>query len=183
MSNKIERVEYETASKEFWDSHKDCIWGDLDTERLTATSIDEAIEEILDQMDPEIFPESWVFSAYRPMEVPLPDEHRILDYPLEYVDEEYGDPEGDGPDKPTEAMLEAARHLARVIKEEYKPWAHEEVARVVLKDVRKWVEENRSHWLKDIKFESKEVVYVESEDKDLVNWLLKNASEKSDGCS
>ncbi len=79
-------------------------WGHPDQERLSATDEDDAIEAILDDMEPP-FPEKITVAGFAKTEVDI-SKLDPLERVLEYMDEEYGDPDGD-PSKPTEAMRRA----------------------------------------------------------------------------
>lgn len=120
-------------------------WAVGDLERLTATTPDEAIEDYLDNIEPRDWPEAIEVRGFRPMVPSLPTFLAPLNEVLEALDEEYGDPEGDG-HKPSEAMLEAQAQFLRTVCSEYVSWQCEEVERSTV-DVSTWVLENRPDWL------------------------------------
>jgi hypothetical protein len=111
-------------------------WSVGDSERLRWTNIDDAIVEWIDDMYDATLPDEITVIGYAPMEVST---HHLnpLEHVLEYLDEEYGDPDGAGWSKPTERMKEAERGFLRVVKEEYVSWSCEEVARKTI-NVREW---------------------------------------------
>jgi hypothetical protein len=122
-------------------------WGSGDDERLSCTDEDEAIEAMLDEMTAPL-PEKITVYGYAPMEVNT-GALNPLEHVLEYLDEEYGDSEGD-PSKETDAMKEAERVFLEVVKKEYVVWACESVCKkeIIVAD---WIKENRPDWLTENK--------------------------------
>jgi hypothetical protein len=110
-------------------------WGLPEAERLTATTKDEAIEEILDCLGED--PETIEVCGYAPME--MEGLTGTLERILESLDEEYGDPDGN-PTEPTETMKEAEAAFLAVIEREYVVWACDEVCRETV---------NVAEWRKD----------------------------------
>lgn len=117
-------------------------WGLPDSEYLTYETRDEAIEWILDAMGER--PTQIVVCGFAHM-VPYYGNLNPLEHCIEYLDEEYGDPDG-GSFDPTPAMLEAEKMFLAVIEREYTPWACEEVCRETV-DVQAWVSAHRPDWL------------------------------------
>ncbi len=100
-----------------------------DLERMTSTTIDEAVQDWGDNLAPEILPSEVVVIGFAPMQ-PKPDDcGDILEAILESLDEEFGDPDGDGVSEPTPGMVEAERAFRAAIVAEYDSWACEEVTR------------------------------------------------------
>ena len=127
---------------------KDCLkwpilWGSPDDERLEYIDEDEAIEEILDDIDGPL-PEAITICGFARIEINTLRLHPLEDC-LDTLDEDYGDPDGE-PAHPTEAMKEAERVFLETIKKEYTPWMCEEVCRKEI-SVADWVKENRPDWL------------------------------------
>jgi hypothetical protein len=63
-----------------------------------------------------------------------------LDHVLETLDEEHADPDGDAT-KPTQAMKDAAAAFAKVVCDEYVPWACEPTGEVIEYTREMWDEE------------------------------------------
>jgi hypothetical protein len=70
-----------------------------------------------------------------------------LDALLEYLDDEYGDPDGRA-SEPTNTTKEAANTFAAVVIKDYVVWTCDEVEQHVV-DVEAWVREHRPDWLED----------------------------------
>jgi len=141
----IDVIPYKELTKERLGTLGDCYWGAPDSERYNYSDIEDAIDHILDDVHP-IVPEEVVVVAVRSRKITAQDVgiRNILEYTLEHLDEEYGDPDG-GASDPTPAMEEAAKQLAEVIARDYEVWVCDPVLRVVLdKDaIHKW--EHESH--------------------------------------
>lgn len=93
--------------------------------------------------------------GYARMSIPRPDPKNILEYILEHLGEEYGDPDNyDWGMTPTDGMTKAAEALADVVAAEYKAWMMEQVA-IWTVDVVEWARENaadvfdRIEWQKE----------------------------------
>jgi len=115
------------------------MWGEEGSEHLYA-SLGEAIAEMLEQRHPDI-PETLTMVGFRRMKPELrPSE--VLESVLEELDEEWADPDGISPTKPTPAMIEAAEAFCAVILREYVPWACEECGVTETVNVREWAREN-----------------------------------------
>jgi hypothetical protein len=80
----------------------------------------ETVKENLKRIPKEI-----TLFYYHPRSVD-PSNISVLDHVLEYLDEEYGDPDG-GYTDPTPAMKDAERRFSEAIAKEYEPWACEVV--------------------------------------------------------
>jgi hypothetical protein len=107
----------------------------LDLEAAVEQIVEDAWEEAVDEEWPAVAARmTWPLriSVYRTLKLPKPERlaDRILEYILEYLDEDYGYPEGDGT-KPTESMQTAAIDFAKAIIAGYVPWAYEPTGEVV----------------------------------------------------
>ena len=104
--------------------------------QLRYTDPDEYIEDYLGDLEEE--PETIEVVRYRPMTPSIGNlPSRVLDTLLEYLDQEYGDPEGDAPDE-TEKMRELAEVFVRDVLREYEPWACEPIDSEIV-NVAEWV--------------------------------------------
>jgi len=121
---------------------------DPDAERLQADTPDEAIEEFLDCVDQEDWPENLMAVGYAPMSVSHhePNPVRVLDDVLERLDEDYADPDGD-PTEPTEIMIAAAKAFCAEVRAHYVPFACQSTGEKVEVNVQAWVREHRPDWL------------------------------------
>lgn len=112
------------------------------------SDIEDVVEEVLDWHYPDPLPETVKVTGYRYMKFdkePGLDPDNILTDILERLDEEYGDPNGDGTE-PTPRMKAAAKALSEAILSDYQPWACEPCGHAVV-DVRQWCELFRPEWL------------------------------------
>jgi len=92
------------------------------TEDLSATSIGEAVRDAIDA-DPAIASrKTLAVHGYARMIPTLSAKGILLDI-LERLDEEYGDPSGDGSVEITSSMLAAAEALCRAVLDGYESWA------------------------------------------------------------
>jgi hypothetical protein len=109
------------------------LWDSPDQESLHGyTTKDEAIEMILDDM--EIDPETIIVCGYKRMELNI-DHCYPLENLLEWLDDDYGDP--DEATGPTSAMLEAEEVFLAAVKKEYMVWSCKEVCRETV-NVAQW---------------------------------------------
>lgn len=121
-----------------------------DEERLTHYDQDDAIEEYLDNLYPDPLPDGDIeVYGFAPREV---DEKRIkaeafdlMERLHERLDEDYGDPDGDG-FIVINAQLAAAEAFVRAFLKDYKVWAVRRVTTETV-NVREWVEKNNPDWL------------------------------------
>jgi len=99
---------------------------DPEEEHLSHESPEAAAEALLDGLDPAqiaALPDDLpVYGWSRKSIIGYLDPQYTAQGLLEQLDDEYGDPDGEG-DAPTPAMLEAAKVLIAVIEAEYVPWA------------------------------------------------------------
>jgi hypothetical protein len=139
----IETISYKELTKERIDKLGTCYWGSPGSERFECSDIEDAVDYILDGAHPDV-PDEVVVVAVCPRKLTAQDvgTRDILERTLEYLDEEYGDPDGDHSD-PTPVMEEAALKLAEVIAHDYEVWICDEALRVVLDkdDIKNWEQE------------------------------------------
>lgn len=133
----MKKAEYLVVMKEKQPDY----WGLEDADRLYHDDKDEAIEAILEDMEPE--PETIEICGFVTMEINVKGYDPLEDI-LERLDEEYGDPDGD-PTKPTEAMIEAEKAFLAVIEKEYTSYMCEIVCRETV-NVNEWIKEHRPDW-------------------------------------
>jgi len=129
-----------------------CFWHhDKDAERLVSESVDEAVERFLDDLPPEMWPETLKVYGFAPAELPGTDSLIGFGGPLEglleSLDEEYGDPEDYH--CRTNKMEEAERVFVDTVLSEYQVWTHEPVCSQEI-HVRTWVLDHRPHWLEEV---------------------------------
>jgi hypothetical protein len=139
-----EIITYRELTKERLDKIGTVYWGPPGEERYSSSDIEEVIEMVLDHAHPGV-PGTITVVAMSPRIMTAKDvsPDTILENTLEYLDEEYGDPDGDHTD-PTPAMGEAAQKLAEVIARDYEVWICDEVLRVELdkEDIATWLKVN-----------------------------------------
>ena len=90
-------------------------------ERLTATTPDEAVQEILQRMWPEQFPDTIQVTTFD-RAVISPSGLNPLDHLLEQLDELHADPEDTGSTPPTDAMTQAEQTFIATVLTEYRSW-------------------------------------------------------------
>lgn len=71
-----------------------------------------------------------------------------LDDLIQRIEEEYGDPEGDG-DVVTDAMVKAERVFVAAVLAEYECWACDQTGEPVEVDTVAWVNEHAARWLRE----------------------------------
>lgn len=124
-------------------------WGSDFDELLTYRDPNEAIEAYLDQVDlPFVELGELTMYEYKPMKAALPSCWSPLEIVLEALEEDYGNPDGNGPEV-TDAMKEAEQEFLRAILEEYQPWMCEQTGKSVTVNALAWVREHRPDWLED----------------------------------
>jgi hypothetical protein len=119
-------------------------WAVGHCENLSETDMDDAIQYHLEQFEMDCLPETIEVYGFARMTVGAHGSCP-LDHVLEYLDEEYGDPDGGWSD-PTEAMKKAEAEFLEVIEREYVPWSCEQVATETV-NAMDWIRENRPDWL------------------------------------
>jgi hypothetical protein len=138
MTNKIQTRE---------EAEKVCTaWACNDPEQVTCESAEEAIEEALEGAE---FTGTLTLKGYVAMPVHYEPIYGPLAHTLERLDEDFGDPDGDGT-TPTAAMLEAEKaFIAAVLAEYENHWLEDVYTEQV--DVAAWVLANRPEWLEEEK--------------------------------
>jgi hypothetical protein len=136
---------YNDMTKADLEEFSDCYWGPPDEERYSHTELEEAIEAALDACDS--LPATLELVAMRSRALSISDlePELILEQALEYLDEEYGDPEGERTE-PTEAMRQAAKALCEVVIRDYEVWTCYLAAKVIVSDPAEWVMKNCPEW-------------------------------------
>ena len=126
-------------------------------EILEHSDLGEAIGAHLDQIgEPDMTPEGTLKGlealgelevfGYRRMEVTCSGGH-CLEELLDHLDENFGDPNGDGAEATAKMKAAEETFLAAVIAE-YEPWACEQFTSEKIDPVA-WVRENCPHWLEE----------------------------------
>lgn len=125
-------------------------WGDDGCEVLTHSDPDEAIEAYIDGFHPDPIATIGEITMYEyaPMKVSVSDCLSPLELVLENLDEEYGDPDGDGYEV-TDAMKAAEKAFLEIVAAEYRPWSCEQTGKSVTVNALEWVQEHRPDWLKE----------------------------------
>jgi hypothetical protein len=123
-------------------------WGDDGCEVLTHADPDEAIEAHIDGWHPDPIESIGEITMYEyaPMKPTLSKCGSPLERVLEQLDEEYGDPNGDGYEV-TEAMKEAEQVFLKAVLAQYRPWACEQTGKKITVNALEWVQEHRPDWL------------------------------------
>ena len=121
-------------------------WSIGDYERLMHESIEEAIEDMLgcfalpDGKWSDNLPETVEVKGYARMQPSL-QEGCSLDHLMEWLDDEYGDPDRIGGTMPTEAMLVAERAFHAIVLAEYESFMCEDIEKQTV-NVREWIEKH-----------------------------------------
>lgn len=128
-------------------------WAAPDTERLVHTDFDEAVEDILDGMEPTPIaelPETIEVAGFARAIVPLNVLYKPLEDIIERLDEDYGDPEGEYFTESTDTMREAQAQFLQIVRDEYQKqcWACDAITRVTV-DVQSWIAEHAPRWLEE----------------------------------
>lgn len=120
-------------------------WGYEDDELLTAGDLNECIEDKLDAMHPEPWPETITLCGFVPKTVKAgPWAEDILERTLEWIDDNYGPP--DDYTVVTTRMQQAAKEFEAAILSEYFVWRCEKVCEETV-NCQEWVAEHCPHWL------------------------------------
>lgn len=135
-------------------------WSVSEVEILTLDSPDEAMEEYLDDYgEPGNTPESFrealrdlghvTITGYARLQVPTSDvAERGVTAMLEWLEDEFGDPDGSyGDTKPSEATKDAARLLAKSVLSDFSVWRMDPVTTIEVNAL-EWVEKFAPEWLK-----------------------------------
>ena len=89
--------------------------------RPTALTKDEAMENILAGIIREHFPPNIKVTTYRDPTIQAADLNP-LEFLLELLDENYGDPDDPAPTHPTPEMVQAERTFITAVLSHYRPW-------------------------------------------------------------
>lgn len=118
-----------------------------DYQILIADSPDDAVGDILDQMDPSEWPATVRVGKWARRKIGVID-GLVLSDTLERLDEEYGDPDDTTTTEPSVGMKEAEKRFIDRVLSEYRPLAYEEVE-VLTISVPEWRKRNRhlNYWL------------------------------------
>jgi hypothetical protein len=123
-----ETQETKDTNVDFWDCDAGC-------ERLSWTTITEAVEAWADDQHPTPLPETVTVYGFARLEAG-PDyadgvARRALETVMEALDEDFGDP--DEATEPTDAMRAAARQFVDAVISEYAVWRCDEVTSVTVR--------------------------------------------------
>jgi hypothetical protein len=126
----------ENSEIKFWTANED-------QERLTCTSIKEAVDEWADDAlaDDAEMPEKITLYGFNPMQLPTPEcmADSVLEYIAERLDDDYGDPDGYGLTDLSDSK-EKAVELMKSIYAGYHVWAAEQVKTIEV-DPREYIAE------------------------------------------
>jgi len=115
-------------------------YGEDECQSLHCETMDDAIEEILDGSEED--PVAVEICKYRTLEVSKKFlEGRILEYCLEFLDEEFGNYESDDVTEITQKMKEAEQAFINALLEEYQPWQCEVIEKKII-NVAEWRKNN-----------------------------------------
>ena len=118
-----------------------------DEEILTHETKNNAIEEFLDNIDPNEQEETITVYGYVRMVAPKPDMEDAVTLVGDWFDTNWEELQGeDGPDI-LNSTYEAALVFLTVLHKEYVPWACEQVTSEEV-NVAEWIAANRPDWLK-----------------------------------
>ena len=116
-----------------------------DDGELLHGSIEDAIEDFLDAISIDEIPDQATFVGYSRMVVDPYRCDRSLDDLLEYLDEEYGNP--DKRTTPTPEMREAEREFVAKVLSQYAVWQCEPNGEKETIECLRWISDNRPDWL------------------------------------
>jgi hypothetical protein len=121
-------------------------------EVLRNVSVNDAVQDYLDMVDPDSMPSSLRCFCYRRAKVD-PAELRSLEATIcstiyEHLDQEYGDPDGStGLDDEVRASVKA---LMETVRRTYVPWTCErDTSMDVMVNVPEWIRKNAPEWLNE----------------------------------
>lgn len=134
---------YAEIPPEWERDHGIVYYGNDDDEHLYEKEADQYIEYALDALSE--LPATIEIVAYRRMKPNHWDGESIIEHILEDIDQNFGVPDGEVFEA-TPNMVVAAEVLAKVIVEEYVPWACEAVETFQV-DVQVWIKAHRPDWL------------------------------------
>lgn len=120
----------DTQEPKFWTAAND------DPERLSHTTIAEAVEAWYDDTDPLVaVPETIEVQGYAPMALPSVDRIRdhIMDNLTEWLDCEYGDQIDGEPTRIPSELQSTALNFAEAVRRLYPVWSCEQVERLTVR--------------------------------------------------
>jgi hypothetical protein len=129
-------------------------WAVGDSEKLQFENKDEALFDFCESFVlpdgtlSDDLPEQVELIGYARM-IPKIREGSTLERILEYLDDEYGDPNG-SPTTPTRKMIDAERMLHDVVIEDYESWACRAVTKIVV-NLKNWISERRNFFGRKLK--------------------------------
>ena len=135
---------------------EDVFYGRINDERLRYTEKNEAIEMILDSYFPEPLPKTIELVRYVRSKINEPTETRakdIVEEIIEYLDDDYGDPEYCEDQTSINEMIDVAKDFVSKIYDLYVPWTCEKESSEII-DCERWVREHAPNWIEEgVKFE------------------------------
>lgn len=106
-------------------------------------TIDECIQNYLESIDPKSHPKEVTVVGYERTKISQTFlEASVLEFTLDALDEEFGDPNGEHSD-PTSKMKEAEMTFIKVILADYFPWTCERSNEFVTVNTQEWLAKNR----------------------------------------
>lgn len=137
-------------------------WAISDTETLQHELVEDAVREYLDdfmsphmtQEDWDRLPETFEVLGYNRMTPNVECYCRMLEDLLEYLDEEFGNPNGD-PTQPTPGMQQAEKEFIEKVLKEYEVYQCEYSGDKVTISTIDWIREHEPEWLHDYPQEDK----------------------------
>lgn len=130
--------------------HEDEFYGNSDEEVLTETTLDDAIEMIIDGMVGQIPQKIKVYKYKREKVKNFIKVDDVLESIVERIDERYGDMDGEPTPVSPEMATLTSEYISK-IEQMYVPWTCEIVEEMEV-DTKKWITENAPHWLESIEF-------------------------------
>lgn len=109
----------------------------VDGNSMVYESMEHAIGETLMGITYGNYPDYLIVTVYSPV---MPDTSCLnpLEFLLESLEEDYGDPEGAASYAPTKGMKDAEKAFINAVLREYEPWEKKEVETVKV-DVKEWM--------------------------------------------
>jgi hypothetical protein len=132
----------------------DVMYSCTDVDTLTNTDPDEAIQEYLDHLEPEDWPQTITVMVYTRDVVSAKERQafaeRTLESLIEGLDEDYGSPDSYTDITPT--MKAAAEAFVNAVLEDYNVWncTHQQKDDIE-EDTVAWIRKNCEHWLEEEK--------------------------------
>ena len=114
-------------------------YGLADQEQLHATSLEEAVIEQLESLQPEDFPSTLVITRFRRAELNLNHQGPLESF-LEHLDHQYGNPNSDSTAE-TQAMRTAEKAFVATVLQDFHIWRCDPVDSETV-NVRRWLDQN-----------------------------------------